>query len=238
MMAKMSGFFCQDKYLQKLANLTDEEMGVLIRALIRYHADGELPDLAGGVSIAFDFIRDDIDQQEEAYRKKCEQASENRRKGIGQKKTDVNARQRPLTDDNGRDKYNNNITECNNNIKESSSFMDDDDAAEIQREHDRVFLAAEDAGFKMSNTVRARLISLYTVHGLDKLLAGFMECATHGVPTIAYLEAVLNGKPKQKPAVKVLPVQDFPQRDYSSVEDEMMANLAKEVEAMRKGNAG
>lgn len=238
-MARMSGFFCQDEYLSKLAKLTDEEMGILIRALIRYHADGELPDLTGGVSIAFDFIRDDIDQQEEAYRKKCEQASENRRKGIGQKKTDDNARQRPLTDDNGRDKYNNNlnITEHNNNQTESS-FIEDDAAVQIQRDHDRVYLAAEDSGFKMSNTVRARLVNLYADYGLDKMLAGFMECATHGVPTIAYLEAVLKGTGKKKPPVKVLPAQNFPQRDYSSVDNDMMSDLEREIAAMKAGEAG
>lgn len=236
-MARMSGFFCQDEYLPKLAKLTDEEMGVLIRALIRYHADGELPDLTGDVSIAFDFIRYDIDQQEEAYRKKCQQASDNRRKGNGQKRTDDNARQRPLTDDNGRDKYNNNLN-INKHNKTELSFMDDDTAADIQREHDRVFLAAEDSGFKMSNAVRARLIALYADYGLEKLLAGFMECANHGAPNIAYLEAVLKGTGKKKPAMKVLPAQDFPQRDYSDAQESMMANLAKEIEEMRKGEAG
>lgn len=235
-MARMSGFFCQDAYLPKLAKLTDEEMGVLIRALIRYHADGELPDLTGGVSIAFDFIRDDIDQQEEAYRKKCEQASENRRKGIGQKKTDDNARKRQSTDDNERDKYNNNININEHNITES--FMDDSEAAEIQHEHDRVFTAAEDAGFKMSNTVRARLIALYADNGLEKMLSGFNECATHGAPTIAYLEAVLKGTGKKKPQMKVLPAQDFPQRDYSGVQDDMMSDLEREIAAMKAGEAG
>jgi len=237
-MARMSGFFCQDKYLQKLANLTDEEMGILIRALIRYHADGELPDLNGGVSIAFDFIRDDIDQQEEAYRKKCEQASENRRKGIGQKKTDDNARQRPSTNDNGRDKYNNNITECNNNIKESSSFIGDATAAGIQHEHDQVLTAAEDAGFKMSNTVRARLITLYADNGLEKMLTGFNECATHGAPTIAYLEAVLKGTGKKKPQMKVLPAQQYDQRDYSGVQAELMAEQDREMEEYMKKESG
>ena len=237
-MARMSGFFCQDEYLPKLAKLTDEEMGILIRALIRYHTDGELPDLTGGVSIAFDFIRDDIDQQEEAYRKKCEQASENRRKGIGQKKTDDNARQRPSTNDNGRDKYNNNITECNNNIKESSSFIGDATAAEIQHEHDQVLTAAEDAGFKMSNTVRARLITLYADNGLEKMLTGFNECATHGAPTIAYLEAVLKGTGKKKPQMKVLPAQQYDQRDYSGVQAELMAEQDREMEEYMKKESG
>jgi hypothetical protein len=132
-----------------------------------------------------------------------------------------------------------NIKEGNvkeNNIMESS-FIGDDTAAEIQREHDRVFLAAEDSGFKMSNTVRARLIALYADYGLDKMLAGFMECANHGATNLAYLEAVLKGTGK-KPQMKVLPAQDFQQRDYSGVQDEMLASLAKDVAAMKAGEAG
>ena len=117
-------------------------------------------------------------------------------------------------------------------------MLDDATAAGIQHEHDRVFTAAEDAGFKMSNTVRARLIALYADHGLEKMLAGFNECATHGAPTLAYLEAVLKGTGKKKPQMKVLPAQDFPQRDYSGVDDEIMANLAKEIKAMKAGEAG
>ena len=117
-------------------------------------------------------------------------------------------------------------------------MLDDATAAGIQHEHDRVFTAAEDAGFKMSNTVRARLIALYADHGLEKMLAGFNECATHGAPTIAYLEAVLKGTGKKKPQMKVLPAQDFPQRDYSGVQDDMMSDLEREIAAMKAGEAG
>ena len=114
-------------------------------------------------------------------------------------------------------------------------MIDDDEAASVQHEHDRIFTAAEDAGFKMSNTVRARLIALYADYGLDKMLAGFMECANHGAMTLAYLEAVLKGTGKKKPQMKVLPAQDFQQRDYSDVDDEIMNSLAKEVEQFSKG---
>lgn len=117
-------------------------------------------------------------------------------------------------------------------------MLDDATAAEIQHDHDRVFTAAEDAGFKMSNTVRARLIALYADHGLEKMLAGFNECATHGAPTIVYLEAVLKGTGKKKPQMKVLPAQDFPQRDYSGVQDDMMSDLEREIAAMKAGEAG
>ena len=117
-------------------------------------------------------------------------------------------------------------------------MLDDATAAGIQHDHDRVITAAEDAGFKMSNTVRARLIALYAEHGLEKMLAGFNECATHGAPTLAYLEAVLKGAGKKKPQMKVLPAQDFPQRDYSGVQDDMMNSLEKEIEAMKACEAG
>ena len=116
----MTGFFCQDEYLAKTSKLTDEEVGRLFRALIDYHANGVVADLDGRESIAFDFIKEDIDKAEEAYAKKCEQASKNRRKALLNESTSVNGGQRPSTDVNERD--NNNINICNeNNNKKSSS---------------------------------------------------------------------------------------------------------------------
>lgn len=74
----MSGFICHDDYLQKTAKLTDEEVGRLFRALMRYHATGIAEDVDGRESIAFDFIREDIDRTEEAYKAKCEKNRNNR----------------------------------------------------------------------------------------------------------------------------------------------------------------
>lgn len=114
----MTGFFCQDEYLAKTAKLTDEEVGRLFRALIDYHANGVLAELDGRESIAFDFIKEDIDKAEEAYAKKCEQASKNRRKALSNDITDDDGGQRALTDVNGGDQYNinkKNINKSNNN---------------------------------------------------------------------------------------------------------------------------
>ena len=116
----MTGFFCQDEYLAKTVKLTDAEVGRLFRALMNYHKNGVVADLDGRESIAFDFIREDIDKAEVAYQKKCEQASENRRKGLMNKTTDDNVRQRPSTDDNGSD--HNNINKIN--IKDNKKDID------------------------------------------------------------------------------------------------------------------
>ena len=37
---------------------------------------------------------------------------------------------------------------------------------------------------------------------------------------------------------RVLPAQDFQQRDYSGVQDEMMGELAQDMEAFKKENGG
>lgn len=117
----MTGFFCQDEYLAKTAKLTDEEVGRLFRALIDYHANGVLAELDGRESIAFDFIKEDIDKAEEAYAKKCEQASKNRRKALSNDATDDDGGQRALTDVNGGDQYNINKKNINKKNNNSSS---------------------------------------------------------------------------------------------------------------------
>jgi hypothetical protein len=229
----MTGFFCNDDYSAKLSKLTDEEVGRLFRALMEYHASGRIVELEIRESIAFDFIKEDIDKAEEAYRKKCEQASANRRKGLNQPSTDDNGRQRTITGVNVSDNVMQcNDIECKKDVK-VSSFMDDAEATGILLDHNRVLDSAEDAGFQMSNTVRASLIQMYAEHGLEKVLSGIRECVKHGAPNLAYLGAVLKGKPK-KP-VKMVPAQQYEQRDYSSVQDELIAEQDREMEEyMRK----
>ena len=131
--------------------------------------------------------------------------------------------------------YNNNnkgIREKGNNHLHEG-LMDDDEAKGIQTDHDRVLTAAEDAGFKMSNDVRASLVRLYAANGLEKVLDGLKACVKHGVPTLAYLEAVLKGKPKEvKPKVVA---QDYGQRDYQSVQDEFLKKQGERVMARMMG---
>lgn len=92
----MSGFICHDDYLLKTVKLTDEEVGRLFRALMHYHATGEITPLEGRESIAFDFVREDIDRTEAAYKAKCEKNRNNRLAALNNERqhssTDVNVR--------------------------------------------------------------------------------------------------------------------------------------------------
>lgn len=82
-------FCCYNDYLTKTRNLSDGELGRLFRALMTYSATGEKAQLNGREEMAFDFISIDIDAAKERYNAKCEQNK-------------ANKRQRPITDDNDR----------------------------------------------------------------------------------------------------------------------------------------
>ena len=106
----------------------------------------------------------------------------------------------------------------------------DDEDHRIAAEHDRVLTAAEDAGFTRSNTVRAKLIDLYAVHGLDKVLAGIESCVKHGAPNLAYLEACMKDEPKKPRASpgKIISAQQYAQRDYSGEQEEAMRRMIEQ----------
>lgn len=95
-MAQMSGFFFQDRYFDQLKTLSDQELGRLVRALSYYHMTGETQELKGRESMAYEFIKFDIDEAEKGYRGKCETNRKNRMSSID------NERQRPLTTVNDR----------------------------------------------------------------------------------------------------------------------------------------
>ena len=55
-------YFCFfHSYERRLKSLTNEELGELVRSLLKYSAHGERTDLPEKLSLAFDFISEDID---------------------------------------------------------------------------------------------------------------------------------------------------------------------------------
>ena len=106
-------------------------------------------------------------------------------------------------------------------------MISDQEAREISNDHDRILDAAEDAGFTMSNDVRAALIALYAQHGLVKVLDGLKSCVEHGAPKLAYLRACLTEKPKKAsgPPAKAVTAQQYEQRDYSTEDDAAMKRM-------------
>lgn len=96
-------FPCFDSYYQKIARLTDEEVGRLFRALMRFNKTGEREEIAGREAMAYDFISGDIESAAEAYEKRCEQNRINGAKRT--KRTLANASERYQTLPNATERY-------------------------------------------------------------------------------------------------------------------------------------
>ena len=65
-------YFCAyHSYLKSIRNLSDGECGRLFKALLSYSAGDKLINLQGREGIAFDFITEQIDRDNEAYEAKC-----------------------------------------------------------------------------------------------------------------------------------------------------------------------
>jgi hypothetical protein len=95
-------YFCAyHSYLKSIRNLSDAECGRLFKALLQYSAGEQLINLQGREGIAFDFICEQIDRDNEKYEEKCRTNRENRAKAnesIAQRpSTTVHDRPRPST---------------------------------------------------------------------------------------------------------------------------------------------
>jgi len=111
-MARLTGFIFQDKYLERLKKLSDQEVGRLVRALAVYHATGEEQELKGRECGYYDFIKGDIDEIENHYTAKCEKNRQNRLA------TNVDERERTITNVDERPQNKNINNKEKENIKE------------------------------------------------------------------------------------------------------------------------
>jgi len=76
-------------YQEQFDLLSDEEAGILIKAIIKYEKTQEVPRLNGMVKMAFSFIKTQLDRDREKYQEKCEKNKENARKRWNAKNANV-----------------------------------------------------------------------------------------------------------------------------------------------------
>ena len=210
--------------MELISTLQYDEIGRLFEMMLVYAESGKEPeDIDGNERFLWPVAKQQIDLTAE----KNEILRQNGMKG-GRPKTKDN-QEEPNETKGNQTKAIKERKEKKRNEKESnlsSSFLADNDLQKIQSDQDRVLDAAEDAGFVMSNDVRATLIALYADHGLQKMLDGFRSCVEHGAPNLAYLRACLKGEPKKK-NIKAVSAQAYEQRDYSGEDAAAMERMLR-----------
>lgn len=69
------------RYMKSFAKLTMEQRGILITAMMSYQIGDDLPEMDAITDMAFSFIKDDMDFNNQKYDEKCERNRENGKKG-------------------------------------------------------------------------------------------------------------------------------------------------------------
>lgn len=228
-MAKMTGFIFQDEYLERLAKLSDQELGRLVRALAIYHATGEQQELAGRESIAYDFIRVDIDRIDEKYAAKCD--------------TNRNNRQRPSTIVNDRQQSSTIVPKVKDKVKVKEGDITTT-ATACARETDfgivnadPVILSVQKHLNELTETHYDELQQYRELLGDELVLHAIDETVGNGVHNWSYASAIMQGyvrdriktvaqakerserrKQAGKQTGKIVSAQQYAQRQYSEGE--------------------
>lgn len=195
-------------WLDVTQDLTAEEKGNLIDAVVSYAAGKEYEHLlAGGAKIAFRFLKGQVDRNKDISEKR----SEARRNKQEENETNENKTEQ---------------TESKLPKEKEKEKEKDKDKENKKRFVPPTVEEVSDYCNERNNGINPqRFVDYYAARGWvlsnGKKVSDWRAC-------VRTWEARNN-------QVKVLPAQNFPQRDYSDVDREMLDSLTKEVNAMKAG---
>ena len=200
-----------------LAPLKDDEKGRLFVAMLHYAATGEEPDgFAGNEIFLWAVAKRDIDTMSE----KSETLRQNGLKG-GRPKSKVNQEEATETKENQ--------TEANESLKEKKRKENK------LKENIKRFVPPTVE--EVSAYCKERNNGIDPAHFVDYYTArGWV--LSNGKKASDWRACVRTWESRNKTPVKVLHGQDFPQRDYSHVDGELMEDLARKMEEFTKGVVG
>ena len=221
----MTGFICHDDYFDRLARLSNEEVGNLFRQLMLYHAGRfeEMSDFVGSEGVAFDFIANDINRMEEKQSKASETNRENGLKGGRPKKQNE-----PAETEENRNKPTETEQKPTKGYKDKDKYKDKDIKETLLtecKEKETRFIPptveeVTEYCKERNNKVDAQtFVDFYTAKGWKigkNQIKDWKAC-------VRTWER--NNRENVLPTVKRVVAQQYEQRDYSSEQDEAMKRM-------------
>ena len=209
----LSGFICHDDYLKKTSRLSDEQLGRLFRALMEYHSTHEIPELDVVESMAFDFIKADIDRSDNEHQRKC----------------DNNRRIRLDAIENERQRTSTNVNECdhtkNKNKNKTKNKDNDNNISEPQRRFTPPTVNEVAAYCKeRGNNIDPQYFVDYQT-SRDWVLSNGKKCKDWRATVRTWEQHNY----ERKTPVKVVAAQNYEQRDYSGEQEDAMRRMMEGV---------
>lgn len=208
-------------------DLNDEQCGRLVRALVDY-ANGIERDISGMELLAFRFLKGSIDRNDKLSAIRAEAGSK------GGKQTQANASKRKQKETNASKIEQNAINNNNNNDNKKNNDNLFERFWSVYPRH----VAKQNARkeFDKANVDETLLQTMLTAIEKSKRSEQWTKDNGQFIPhpsTWIHQKRWEDDLPVAK--VKVLPAQEFPQRDYSDANDEIMRDLEREMAEFQKG---
>lgn len=173
-----------------IEELSDEEIGLVVRAYLQYGRSGETAEMPRTIKYLYNALVRELDRASEGYEKKVAAGKSG---GRGRPKKEL-----PEEIQQPEPAQLNPETKQKPEVRTPASFISDEAAAEIQQGTNEVLDEAKRQGFPDTTATMETLNQLVADNSAEEVLECVKIAGESGKPNIRYLKGVINGRAKEK----------------------------------------
>lgn len=189
---------------EDIEELSDEEIGLVVRAYLQYGRSGETAEMPRTIKYLYNALVRELDRASDGYEKKIA-AGKSGGRGRPKKEPSEEIKQPEPAQLNPE-------TEQKPEVRTTAPFISDEEAAEIQQGTNEVLDEAKRQGFPDTTATMETLNQLVADNGMEEVLECVKIAGESGKPNIRYLKGVINGRAKEK--------QEKERREQARIEEE------------------
>lgn len=175
---------------EDIEELSDEEIGLVVRAYLQYGRSGETAEMPRTIKYLYNALVRELDRASDGYEKKIA-AGKSGGRGRPKKEPSEEIQQPEPAQLNPE-------TEQKPEVRTTAPFISDEEAAEIQQGTNDVLDEAKRQGFTDTTATMETLNQLVADNGTEEVLECVKIAGESGKPNIRYLKGVINGRAKEK----------------------------------------
>lgn len=175
---------------EDIEELSDEEIGLVVRAYLQYGRSGETAEMPRTIKYLYNALVRELDRASDGYEKKIA-AGKSGGRGRPKKKPSEEIQQPESAQLNPE-------PEQKPKSHTPAPFISDEEAAEIQQGTNEVLDEAKRQGFPDTTATMETLNQLVADNGTEEVLECVKIAGEAGKPNIRYLKGVINGRAKER----------------------------------------
>jgi hypothetical protein len=175
---------------EDIEELSDEEIGLVVRAYLQYGRSGETAEMPRTIKYLYNALVRELDRASDGYEKKIA-AGKSGGRGRPKKEPSEEIQQPESAQLNPE-------PEQKPKSHTHAPFISDEEAAEIQQGTNEVMDEAKRQGFPDTTATMDNINQLVADNGTEEVLECVKIAGEAGKPNIRYLKGVINGRAKER----------------------------------------